>query len=484
MPISPESDYCLMGMVSMLEATVDIDTGARRMGLDVDSIIDVLENRQNRWRTTATSTTGTNIFLNNSVVTSANASTAPTATTYTSGTPVAAFLRRAHALPEGLEWTHGFAKIVTRLVLDWYETDQPSDMDRAIMAYDTLLNSRVQFDEAVLHVAGVLADGHLAALGEETPEFLRHAKKDGTPDLLIADFETLTSRETVERAFAVPDVRNWFDLLSLCEPRIARGVTAIKPEAFFQHMEETLRQAEEQQRRAVSQARRHRSIDVGLQDRRKVRHARRALRRGVQLYSNLFGQEGIHAFLSGKELVVQGRLYDYRLIKTLDVVWHSMNPKGHHIPYSLSICDKVSGKEITSGCVYFENTPIIDQIIALSLHVRDREDEVELLRKTNMTHTRALFEDDFLRELKGLAPRKADAPPSRATLPEWTTRDGRDGYLSRRSDLIDRLRPIVWEVMPNVVPLHPLTYGAMANPHNREWVTNPSMLPMTVRLAA
>ncbi len=129
--------------------------------------------------------------------------------------------------------------------------------------------------------------------------------------------------------------------------------------------------------------------------------------RGVETWRSLFGRGGIEAFLSGRELLVRGRRYDYAATKTIGVVRHTMRPRGMHIPYRLGIRRKEDGREITTGCVVFDGIPVVDQIIALALHVRDPEEEVELLRRTNLDWTRALAADPFLHGLKRPAARGA-----------------------------------------------------------------------------
>jgi len=64
-------------------------------------------------------------------------------------------------------WTGRFAAEVLR----WRE-GEAMDIDRAFMAYDGLLNSRHQFDEAALTIAGTLAGAHLRTIGIAAPRML------------------------------------------------------------------------------------------------------------------------------------------------------------------------------------------------------------------------------------------------------------------------------------------------------------------------
>lgn len=110
---------------------------------------------------------------------------------------------------------------------------------------------------------------------------------------------------------------------------------------------------------------------------------RKALRRSIDLFRMLRSQEEVTTFLSGQPLIVRGRRYDYRLRKRDNLLHHTMNPRTPHIPYSLELLDKDTGKRIAYGCVIIPDTPVIDQVLALILHVQDPEQESVVLNKTN-----------------------------------------------------------------------------------------------------
>ena len=110
---------------------------------------------------------------------------------------------------------------------------------------------------------------------------------------------------------------------------------------------------------------------------------RRALRRSIELFCRLRPEEEIRTFLSGKPLIVRGHRFDYRMQKRDDVLRHTINPFGAHIPYSLSVLDKASQRQLASGCVVIAGTPVIDQLLAVILHVQDPEEEMVVIRRTN-----------------------------------------------------------------------------------------------------
>jgi len=110
---------------------------------------------------------------------------------------------------------------------------------------------------------------------------------------------------------------------------------------------------------------------------------RRALRRSIELFCRLRSEEEIRTFLSGKPLDVRGHRFDYRVQKRDDVLRHTMHPYGGHVPYRLSLHSKDGRMLASSGCIVIPNTPVIDQLLALILHVQDPQEEEVVLRRTN-----------------------------------------------------------------------------------------------------
>ena len=110
---------------------------------------------------------------------------------------------------------------------------------------------------------------------------------------------------------------------------------------------------------------------------------RRALRRSIGLFCKLRPEEELRTFLSGKPLIVQGRRFDYEMKKRDNFLQHTMNPYGPHIPYRLHLLAKVTQQVLASGCVIIPETPVIDQLLALILHVQDPDEEMVMIRRTN-----------------------------------------------------------------------------------------------------
>lgn len=116
-----------------------------------------------------------------------------------------------------------------------------------------------------------------------------------------------------------------------------------------------------------------------------VRAGRRALRRSIDLYARFRGVDEVRRFLHGETIVFEGERYNYRVRKTMNLLRQTMHPEGAHIPYSLQMIDKATDTVLASGCVVFPALPVFDQLLALSFHVRDPEDERKLVATTNWT---------------------------------------------------------------------------------------------------
>lgn len=113
-----------------------------------------------------------------------------------------------------------------------------------------------------------------------------------------------------------------------------------------------------------------------------ILRGRRALRRSIDLFRRFRPEEEIRTFLSGRPLVVRGHRYDYRVRRNQSLLRHTMNPTSGAIPYDLHALRKADGTVLAKGCVIVPNTPVIDQLLALILHVQDPLDEDYMIRTT------------------------------------------------------------------------------------------------------
>jgi hypothetical protein len=138
--------------------------------------------------------------------------------------------------------------------------------------------------------------------------------------------------------------------------------------------------------------------------RTKRDQARKALWRSIRLFENLFGINDIKIFIDGGAFEIEGRKFNYRISqkkynKLLD---KTINISMICVPYTLEVLSK-QGLVLFEGCTVFKDTPIIDQITALILHIKDNEEHV-LLNMNLSKLTDNFFEDlellTYVNELK------------------------------------------------------------------------------------
>jgi hypothetical protein len=114
-----------------------------------------------------------------------------------------------------------------------------------------------------------------------------------------------------------------------------------------------------------------------------ILQGRRALRKSLDLFRKLRPEAELKTFLAGQSLTIRGHRFDYRVKKRDDLLRHTMNPHSAHIPYDLHLVDRHTGKQLAKGCVIIPGTPVIDQLLALILHVQDPDEELVVIHITN-----------------------------------------------------------------------------------------------------
>jgi hypothetical protein len=133
---------------------------------------------------------------------------------------------------------------------------------------------------------------------------------------------------------------------------------------------------------------------------------RSAIKKGVSMLSALVGPESVRAYISGDGFELQGNLFDYRVSKTVSIIGHTQNTGNGHTPYRLTIKEKDTGTVLGDACVYFKNTPVIDQLIALTFFIRNGEEE-QLIKTANIfSRSEAYYDNPIIAELKPNSMRK------------------------------------------------------------------------------
>jgi len=110
--------------------------------------------------------------------------------------------------------------------------------------------------------------------------------------------------------------------------------------------------------------------------RRHERRNRKALAKGFQLVSSLMGYEKARMFISGEHISVAGQRFTFVMRK------QGSSTTVGHAGLEIQITTP-SGEPLSHLCLYFEDTPAIDQIAAVALHVASGEED-DLIRTGNL----------------------------------------------------------------------------------------------------
>lgn len=117
--------------------------------------------------------------------------------------------------------------------------------------------------------------------------------------------------------------------------------------------------------------------------RQKLKEAKKALNKGITMFKNLFGSELITTFINGNSFVIEGQHYNYRFKKNSSLLYYTENINSQNIQYDLEIMDKKTDLIYGKLCTVFKDTPIIDQIISVILHIQGGA-ELKILENTNV----------------------------------------------------------------------------------------------------
>ncbi|RLA78050.1 MAG: hypothetical protein DRG78_16050 [Epsilonproteobacteria bacterium] len=118
--------------------------------------------------------------------------------------------------------------------------------------------------------------------------------------------------------------------------------------------------------------------------------AKKAIKKGVSLFMNTFNDIDINLFLTGDGFIVKGKHYNYRFSKTRSIIKSTIVTNAAHIPYKLELLTKVNDTTLCDVCVVIKDTPVIDQIIGVILHIRNGVEEL-ILDELNINNKTAEF---------------------------------------------------------------------------------------------
>lgn len=119
-------------------------------------------------------------------------------------------------------------------------------------------------------------------------------------------------------------------------------------------------------------------------DKRRRTQARSAIKKALSLFTSFGMEKNVQMLVSGKTVSLSHPDSPFKLeVAPLQEDWlerQTVTPNGH-VPYRLSVLTK-DGVFLSRLCVYFAQTPVLDQLFALSMFVQTGN-EMEILQKAN-----------------------------------------------------------------------------------------------------
>lgn len=166
---------------------------------------------------------------------------------------------------------------------------------------------------------------------------------------------------------------------------------------------------------------------------------KKILKKSLNKFSNLFPSERISAFVKGHGFTVEGERFNWLFSKRKEtsLINLSHSPLKGHIPYNLTVLTK-DDVVLADVCVYVAgDTPIFDQIIAITLFIQ--HDEEHLLQNCNFFNVR---EDGYSIFCKEMSNYKGGLSASLMAEGDFIF-DPIDEYKVRYESLIKKYEPVI-----------------------------------------
>jgi hypothetical protein len=206
----------------------------------------------------------------------------------------------------------------------------------------------------------------------------------------------------------------------------------------------------------VQEIRRQRILQLKLQgkDAKSIpKLIRRQATKSIKMLEICIGKPNVSAFLSNEKVIISGHRYDYRISKVGYDIYST------HVP-NLEILRK-DGSFLAKGCLYFNDTPFFEQIVALCLHVRDYEGELEILTTANWSDS-----TDTTGELASLTEQRIKFSPRRMEL--QIEQDSLNLIEITRGRLHNLVKPIIFKQIQEIMPVDHYTLDLLLLGKNLE----------------
>ncbi len=256
----------------------------------------------------------------------------------------------------------------------WYP--RASSMERVLLSIAALTDTSEQIDN-IIHDALVFMRNQHQVIFLDVDDTIYH----------IEDYHAMRDEANIDAALFTRRVSWWCRQI---EHQVGRVIAA--PPVPFDDFKKWHTQHANELHRLTCQFRRKQPTH----DRSIKRQSRRLLNRSLTMFSKFFGESAARNFIHGKNLWIRGEHFVWKLkVSPRNIMNFTINPVATHTPFRISICDQKLNR-LADACVLFDNTPVMEQAIAIKVWVAD--DEIALLTKTNIfSFSEAGRNNDFLK---------------------------------------------------------------------------------------
>lgn len=183
----------------------------------------------------------------------------------------------------------------------------------------------------------------------------------------------------------------------------------------------------------------------------QIRAGKKAVKKSAELFKKHLGTETLNMFLSGQQIRFEGQYYNYLFKKSTfnhSLVHQAVKPV-NSVPYDFFLEDK-SGVLLGSMCVYFAATPVMDQIVAMTMMIK-HGGEYEILKSANFFSTTSAYDTDermqaIREEKRAKYHRKTQTQPATTEVEHdndqngFVVEDGRIRLKTEKEQRAERLR--------------------------------------------
>lgn len=171
---------------------------------------------------------------------------------------------------------------------------------------------------------------------------------------------------------------------------------------------------------------------------KEEKYIKKAIKKGLKTLSSLVTNKNANAFVSGDGFQIDGENFNFFFKKNRhsNTIWeHTKNPISSHIPYQLEILNK-DNVLLCEICVFFPDTPIIDQLIAAILYIQSGNEE-ELIKAGNiMNATDAYYDNECITKIHNKMPPQLNE--IRNLLENES--DGEKAYSKIKSEIFEKIK--------------------------------------------